>query len=216
VVHKGAKLMTIRAIALQGPFRSCVCGVAAAVAMSVGLAPDGLAATHTRAHIYTPFRDSGAPAARVIRTVRGSCFSGSIAADRQHAWRCMSGNFLFDPCFSTARAHRIVLCPQSGPWTHTAIKIKLTKRLPLRFANTKPPSTSGLPWALVTGAGWRCTFITGATSVVSGQRLNYGCRGTRDVLWGSPSRRSEPWTIPAAPANTHTLNRRVSVRTAWF
>jgi hypothetical protein len=96
------------------------------------------------------------------------------------------------------------------------IKIKLRKRLPVALGNKRKGSTAGLPWALETTNGWKCRLATGATNVVDGQRLNYFCSGTQQGLWGAPNRGSEPWTIFAAPAQTHKLNHTVSISDAWF
>ena len=86
----------------------------------------------------------------------------------------------------------------------------------LKHGNTKKPSTSGLPWAIQTTTGLRCVIATGATSVVQKQRLNYFCLKSKDGLWGSPSRKHEPWTIYIAPGTSKKLSKTVGIRTAWF
>ena len=58
--------------------------------------------------------------------------------------------------------------------------------------------------------------LTGATTVVHGVRLNYFCTGTKNGLWGSPSRRSQPWRIDAALPSARALRRRVGISAAWF
>lgn len=190
--------------------------MAAAIVVTV-LAPGSAAAgTHTKASVYTPFASSGTPTVHVASTVRGHCWTGSLAAARSDAWRCLSGNLIYDPCFSSPTAPGIVLCPASGPWSRRAIEIKLTAQLPTKYANPGEPSTTGLPWALVTTSGWKCRLDTGATSVVRGRRANYACTGINDWLWGAPSRRSEPWKIFVAPASANKLKRTVGIRSAWF
>ncbi|HLY82456.1 MAG TPA: hypothetical protein VKQ71_05695, partial [Acidimicrobiales bacterium] len=190
------------------------------------LAATAAAGTRTHAIIYEPFASSGAPAVRVTSTIQGHCWTGSLATPRRDAWRCMNANppcltggapcagaasFIYDPCFSSAKAPGVVLCPAPGPWSDNALEIKLTSRLPTKFANTKSPTTTGLPWALVTMRGWRCGLNTGATTVVDHRRANYFCTGTRDWLWGGPSRRSQPWLIYAAPLSARRLHTRVGV-----
>jgi hypothetical protein len=128
----------------------------------------------------------------------------------------MSGNLIYDPCFSSSNAKGIVLCPASGPWSSSAIKIKLTRKVPIKYGNKGKPSTSGLPWALVTSAGWKCELNTGATSVVRGKRQNYFCTGTQDSLWGAPLRRSQPWKIYVAPTGAKRLRSEVAIQAAWF
>jgi hypothetical protein len=185
----------------------------AVIAMFAGAMPAS-AATRTSARIYEPFTASGAPSVHVAQTHRGSCFSGSLASGRRDAWRCISRNLIYDPCFSSGKVH-FVLCP-SGPGSASAIKIKLTKGLPTGFANKGKPSTSGLPWALQTVAGAKCVLATGATNVIQRRRANFFCGTHKDVLWGDPIRRTEPWTIFSAPANAKKLTRKVAIKTAWF
>jgi len=187
--------------------------VGAVIALLVGAVP-AAAGTRTSARIYEPFTASGAPSVHVVQTHRGSCFSGSLAAGRKDAWRCMSRNLIYDPCFSAGKVH-FVLCP-SGPGSSSAIKIKLTRGLPTGFANKGKASTSGLPWGLRTVSGARCLLATGATNVVDHRRANFFCGRNKNVLWGNPIRRTEPWTIFSAPLDAKRLTRKVAIRTAWF
>jgi hypothetical protein len=150
--------------------RRLVIGVFAAGALAAGAAA---AVTHTHASVYAPFAASGKAAGRVTSTVRGHCWTGSLAVDHEGAWRCLSGNLIYDPCFGSANAKGIVLCPAMGPWSSSVIEIKLTSTLPSKYGNPGKPSTLGLPWALLTAQGWRCRLATGATSVVEGKRQNF-------------------------------------------
>lgn len=175
----------------------------------------GTASAHgpsTRAVIFRAFNGRGKPAIHIIRTVRGTCVGGSAATNRSDAWRCMSGNMIYDPCFSSARATGFVLCG-ALPWHRFGVKLKLTG--PLTLGHHGPPSTSGLPWAIKTMSGAKCVIDTGATNAIHGVRANYYCTNP-SWLWGSPSRRSEPWTILSAPESATALTHRVKIRTAWF
>jgi hypothetical protein len=171
------------------------------------------AGSPTKAILYQAFTASGKPAIRVTKTVHGFCWEGSLAAARNDAWRCQSGNELFDPCFSSSKAKGIVLCV-SEPWTTSAVKIKLTKPLPKPYAGK--PSTKGLPWGIKTTSGLRCTFATGGTAAIGHVRANYLCLSGQEWLWGSPSRKSEPWTIYIAPLTATKLSARVKIAVAWF
>ncbi|MEA2197413.1 MAG: hypothetical protein QOJ25_1464 [Solirubrobacteraceae bacterium] len=180
----------------------------------VGAATAALAAgTRTHAVVFEAFTAAGTPALHVTSTARGTCNEGSSAIDRDDAWRCFAGNFVYDPCFSSIASNRIVLCP-AGPWSGSGVEIKLASKL--AGANRRKASTSGNPWAIQTTSGLRCQIATGATAVLDHRRANYFCRKSKDILWGSPSRKSEPWTIFAAPLSARRLTRRVGVRVAWF
>ncbi len=169
--------------------------------------------SRTKTIIYQAFTASGKPTIHVTRTVRGYCWIGSVAAARNDAWRCLSDNDLYDPCFSSSKARGIVLCV-SVPWTRSGVKIKLTRRLPKPYAGK--PSTKGLPWGIKTTTGLRCVLATGGTTAIGRVRANYGCLNSKEWLWGSPARKSEPWTIYIAPFNAKKLSARAKIAVAWF
>jgi hypothetical protein len=151
------------------------------------------------------------------RSRAGYCPSGSEETLRRDAWRCFSGNFIYDPCFNSARDPGIVACP-AAPWLDTGVKIKLTKPLARAYGNHSAPSMRLQPWALELYDGRRCLFGDGASSTVEGKRLNYFCGApdSQEGLWGFPSRGSEPWTILSASFQATVLNTRVTVRHAWM
>jgi hypothetical protein len=170
-------------------------------------------AVRTKTHIYEAFTATGKAAIHITKTMDGSCYIGSFAAARDDAWRCLSGNDLYDPCFSSDRAKGIVLCVVA-PWQRSGVKIKLTKPLPKPYAGK--PSTSGLPWGIETTAGLKCVFATGGTTAIGGVRANYGCATSKEWLWGSPSRKLQPWTIYIAPFDAKKLSTRAKIAVAWF
>jgi hypothetical protein len=174
------------------------------------------AATSTRVVVMAGFTVGGVPTMRITRTVRGSCFSTSDAALRRDAYRCMSGNELFDPCLApppSVKAGNVVVCP-TDPFRNTGIEIRLTRRLP---RNTGPaPSDRGVPFAIRLTNGCEATVDTGATAAIGRTRANYYCARTHQWLWGAPSRRGRLWTIWSAPLSARHLTRRVSIAEAWF
>jgi hypothetical protein len=183
--------------------------------IGLALAGGATAGTRTAARIYQAFKPNGMPAIHVTKTVKGHCYSGSLEADRNDAWRCFVGNFIYDPCFSSSNAKGIVLCPTAA-WKQSGVKIKLTKALPKAFGDKpKPSKKSGIPWALETTSGLKCGLVTGATSVLDGRRANYEC-GVTGLLWGAPSRKSEPWTIYSATLSAKKLTKKVRIKIAWF
>jgi hypothetical protein len=200
-----------------GALAACALAAAAAALAAAALAAGGgvsLAHTaRTRVAIYHAFTASGAPTFHVRSTVHGTCNGGSAAIDRDDAWRCFAGNFVYDPCFSSSRAKGIVLCPASA-FSSYGVEIKLSSKL--TDPDRRKPSTSGDPWAVETTSGAKCEIDTGATTVLDGRRANYFCAKGKDVLWGSPTRTTEPWTIYAAPATATKLTRKIKLSVAWF
>jgi hypothetical protein len=51
-----------------------------------------------------------------------------------------------------------------------------------------------IPWALELANGDRCTLLTGATAVLAGERLNYGCESGGSVL-GELDRSGPVWMV---------------------
>jgi hypothetical protein len=193
---------------------ACAAALIPVAALAATASPTATAGgSRTKTIIYRAFAASGKPAIHVTKTVRGFCWEGSLAAARDDAWRCLSGNGIYDPCFSSGKARGIVLCVPE-PWKKSGVKIKLTRPLPKPYAGK--PSTNGLPWGIETTSGLRCVAATGATAAIGHVRANYGCLTGEDWLWGSPSRKSEPWTIYIAPLNARKLSARVKVAIAWF
>lgn len=182
----------------------------------MALAPSALAGAQTTgATVYRPFTSSGA--SRLTGpTKKGHCWTSSETTVRHDAWRCASGNYIFDPCFSSTQATGFVLCPLA-PWRNTGIKLRVTRPLPTSLANHGGLSLRNQPWALELYDGRTCTLAGGASSVVSGRRLNYFCTtGGSTGLWGFPNRKTEPWTIYIAPYSATHLSDLATIRIAWM
>jgi hypothetical protein len=169
--------------------------------------------TKTKVVVYSPFTINGtlSNGVNVIRTVSGSCWEASISSVRPDAWRCTSGNEIFDPCYSgTAKS---VACPRS--WSgDRVVRLVLTKRLPV---NANPPLNTNKsdPLRIALANGVRCGFSGGATGTVAGHRLNYYCTN-RAWLVGSPNRRSQLWTILYLSSLKSSTSRSVAITTAWY
>jgi hypothetical protein len=194
--------------------RARVCLVVVMISMGGATGIAG-ATTRTSVAIYQAFGPHGA-AKLLTRPKSGYCWVGSLTTPRRNAWRCTTGNYLHDPCFSSAYVSGIVLCPDA-PWLKTGVKIRLTRTLPYAHGNHSAPSVRAEPWALELYGGRRCLFSSGASNVVRGKRLNYFCgASSQEGLWGFPYRGSEPWTILIAPFQASTLSERAAVRRAWM
>ena len=166
-----------------------VIAVAAIAGAGGALAAVLLRTEHTRRlPVFTP-QGRLAPEFHVSARGRGYCWESSLASTEPDAYRCFEGNQIHDPCFAPGSQATTVVC-FLDPW-HSVTVLRLTRRLP----KTGPPVKGApLPWAIVTTGGRRCVFLTGATALVGGQRLNYGCTdGT--YLIGYPDTRQGLWTI---------------------
>jgi hypothetical protein len=151
-------------------------------------------------HIFAPFNGGTvATGLTIAKTARGHCWEGSIADGRADAWRCFLGNYILDPCFSNGQSlSRFVLCAAS-PWSRL-VKLRLTKNLPLAFANHNPGwPTVRPPWAIKLVGGPRCVAVTGATGAIAGLGLDYSC-SNGGLLAGRPHRKGRSWTIFYAPS----------------
>ena len=70
-----------------------------------------------------------------------------------------------------------------------------------------------IPWALELATGSRCGLLTGATAVLAGQRINYGC-DDGGVVIGEVDRSTPMWTV-AYLADGASASDLVDVVTAW-
>ena len=174
-----------------------------------------LAATHTTATVYSAFSYHGVVVPHVQTVSSGSCWTNSAVTERDDAWRCFVGNYIYDPCFSSEFAYGVVVCPT--PWNDAGIEIQLTKPLPKPFSHLAP-SLRMQPWAIQTASGADCVLSSGAgPRPIHGRHLNYFCGANSKVgLWGFPDRTAQPWTIFSAAQNATVLSHRVAIRRAWM
>ena len=121
----------------------------------------------------------------------GFCWTGSITMRRAGAWRCMIGNAIQDPCFTTPDFSDAVICGANPATSDAGFLMRLTKPLP--SANTVVPASSPQPspspWIveLAIGQGPQsgpyampprktyCSAVTGTMPMVDGLALPYLC-----------------------------------------
>jgi hypothetical protein len=131
------------------------------------------------------------------------------------AWRCYSGNHIYDPCFAAGHGAGFLACPTSFPWVKKVVKLKLTGALPYKFGNGAGPATRGLPWAIQTVDGKSCIALTGAAPIIQSKRLNYSCAGGGGLV-GEPHRGASPWWILYTPKRSSTHLTQTKIKSAWF
>jgi hypothetical protein len=191
-------------------------GATLAILATVGLVAAS-ASSSTAVSLYHAFTASGAIVPRV-RVLSGECDGPSGATQRDDAWRCISGNGLYDPCFSSTHAAGVVICPL--PWEAVAVELRLTTPLESKVRGPARPSLELQPWAIETDTGAKCVVNSGMGTVIDNKRNNYYCGvgSHATVLWGYPNQNHEPWTMPETPATATTLkgDHLVTLRHVWM
>lgn len=191
-----------------------VAGLCLVTAAGVGAA----STTPTSKHVFRPFVGGRlSPSLHVVRARRGFCWTGSLAdSGRGDAWRCLIGDRIYDPCFSdrSGAATGFVVCALT-PWSAKAVKIVLTRKLPLAQRNRSGAPMRRAPWAIKLESGKACTALTGATGTIRGQGVAYGCFGGGYLL-GAPRRTVPTWTISYAAGYKARRVTRVAIAEAWW
>jgi hypothetical protein len=157
--------------------------------------------------VYTA---SGKPAVPVGASVRGQCWTTSVAAPVPDAYRCFQGDKILDPCFAPARpATPLQVVCLAAPWSRGVL---------LRVSGSLPEPADGpaaRPWAIQLDNGVRCVASTGMVPAVAGVNLAYHCADGGDAAL-RPSSTATPGTVTAdyAAAGARTLHT-MTVTTMW-
>jgi hypothetical protein len=178
--------------ALGAVLTAVVASIVAAIVM--GWFSGGHTATlsHTSSIVFQPwtFAHKVSSDLHVVSKVTGSCWTGSISAPRQDAYRCATRHIILDPCFAGPEAaNNQVVCTYPSPKSVTIMQ--LTTPLPTFSA----PSSLLSPWLLILADGKYCYEESGGTQTIGGMRLNYGCGNGRDFLYGNIDKANRIWTI---------------------
>jgi len=153
------------------------------------------AARSTTVVTFTPALPTGAPR-------EGECWTRSIAAPRDGAWRCRMGNEVVDPCFSVPTQPGTVVCAPDPVTGDPGFPMRLTKPLP---ADVPAPSVAATPWLVRLADGQTCRPFTGTVPFVDGQAARYYCgtsaSGRPVGLVTTIDDRAAPWTATWYPAS---------------
>jgi hypothetical protein len=184
-------------------------------AIGLALVMPALGASKTSVIVFSPWSASGLrDGFTVTERASGSCWTHSLATDRPGAWRCFEGNDIRDPCFAGPPHSLLVACAE-GPFSTKVALLRLIKPLSDgENATTKMLQPKGEPWGLRLTGGDTCVFVTGATDVVAGERMNYACRKTGWLI-GAPDRSTATWTARSVDWPNKRVTR-VSLATAVF
>jgi len=148
---------------------------------------------------------------RVARTVRGTCWTDSIAVASSNAYRCMTTHSeIYDPCFSPPRGRISRLACMAVPWGKVTW---LVLRAGIR--SLRHPSGTPRVWGEELSNGVRCTNAEGAVGRIDGAYLYYYCAPGKGFA-GVPIRRGEPWTTRFAPSATAKRLHIENVHMVWL
>jgi hypothetical protein len=136
-----------------------------AVVLPLGAGAGSPPVNKTQINVFRPGVPSGAPRS-------GECWTDSSAVSKSGAWRCMVGNEIYDPCFSSGSLIGAVICDANPAKDSAGFVLKLTKPLPGSFSRT--PAVSR-PWLVKLADGTTCEIETGTTALVAGLEVPYGC-----------------------------------------
>jgi hypothetical protein len=187
----------LAAVAVLGVLAGCSSGKHAHAA-----APSG-----TAVRTFAAYTAGGDLKVGVADVATGSCWTSSIAAaGSPSAYRCLSANRIYDPCFAPPHpVQPLQVACLSAPWARAEVL-----RVPALPRIT--PINGGRPWALVLANGAHCVAATGTVPQIRGVSLGYTCGGGRAaaLLPGTARTRSVDFGSVTA-----SVLRRVSVATIW-
>ena len=144
----------------------------------------------------------------------GSCWSVSDVLNRDDAWRCTAGDYIYDPCFSIPGDSQAVVCYSNPLDESTGFKLDLTDPLPARGI----PLSFKSAWVVELADGTKCVFMTGATTVFEGERVNYSCSDGWYILGDLQD--GQVWTarkiLPSSDFSSIEESVQVSIKMVWL
>ncbi len=147
----------------------------------------------------------------------GACFARSLAdSERPDAYRCSTDDSIHDPCFLDPVRVDAVVCA-GAPFAADVVVVRLSEPLPAPLAAHAYDLDlqRGRPWALELADGRRCTILTGATALVAGMRVDYGCDDGASLV-GPIDRSAARWRVFVGSPELGPVYEHVPVAVAWF
>jgi hypothetical protein len=173
-------------------------------------AAQAAARSGTVVETFHAYDADGNLAVRVADVGTGHCWTTSIAAPVPGAYRCLSANTIFDPCFAPPRqSGPVQVACVPDPWSGAHV-LRVTGALPSGASVGGTRATR--PWALELDNGQRCVAATGTVPEVHGVNLDYRCAHGRAA--GLVDARTATVTADYGDPRTGAL-RLVTVRTLW-
>jgi hypothetical protein len=174
-------------------------GFIAAGTLVVCAALPSIGAQKTTVMMYSAWTPAGKLAnVRTIETVSGHCWTQSLVTSRGDAYRCMVGNSILDPCFAPKVSRPRAVACATDPFSNRIVLLRMQKPLPSPDSTTQWLKPHNQPWGLRLSNGDTCVFATGATDVIKGERMNYGCARNDGWIIGLPSQLTAVWTAKSS------------------
>jgi hypothetical protein len=192
--------------------------VAALVALG-GTAPAAAATgttgtTRTKIEMIYPWTSTGRLEAglKIAGTVKGTCWTSSIAVSSSDAYRCMTTeSLIYDPCFAPETMTFTQLACMAAPWGKVT-RFDVTAPIPKA---AKHPDGKPWVWAYELGSGIRCITATGTGALVDKVALNYYC--VPEAGWASiPNQKAGSWTVRYAKSYQSKTLETEKVTTGWY
>ncbi len=164
-------------------------------------------------------------------STHANCWTLSIASPRPDAYRCMIGNYIYDPCFTSELLKPTVVCP-TAPWRNVAFTAIPTSPLSDidkgltqqevaldRGAHPRPipsnvTSNPNYVWALKLSNGVGCFKATGASGGIASLNATFDCTNGGQ-LEGAIDTANVLWTAVYFPPATHVAIQ-MPIAEAWF
>ncbi len=106
----------------------------------------------------------------------GFCWVNSNVVSRSDVWRCMVGNNIFDPCFTTEYPDKVI-CEADPSKNTQGFLLHLTKPLP-KSLKLQPAATNA--WMVELEDGDVCRPYTGTMPIIHDKKgimtVKYGCK----------------------------------------
>ncbi|MGA2805711.1 MAG: hypothetical protein ABSF89_15210 [Acidimicrobiales bacterium] len=174
----------------------------------------GAGTTSTRIETVYPWLSHGKLKAglKLAGTVKGTCWTSSIAVSDSYAYRCMTNeSLLYDPCFAPEAKTFTQLACMASPWGEVT-RFDLTAPIPKSAVH---PNGKPWVWADQLGNGDRCITDTGTGVEVDKVVLNYYCLPGKG--WASiPDQQTAFWTVRYAKSYQSKALETEKVTTAWY
>ena len=135
------------------------------------------------------------------------------------AYRCASGNRIYDPCWRDGASQTEFVVCATGPWAGVVYRFRVPGLL-LKVGVTWGRNAASYPWGVELANGDQCILLQGAHDSTQpggkGLIVDYSCRSGIVLLRNL--RRGGAWTIGSAryEGGQYTLLGDVSIRRASF